>query len=74
VVFAPLFEEALFRGFVYEGFARSRAGVAGAIILTSIGWAALHFYYAGFEMATIFVLGLVLGVVRWKEWVRSCRY
>jgi hypothetical protein len=66
VVFAPLFEEALFRGFIYEGFRRSPAGAVGAIILTSIGWAILHFYYAPFEMGTIFFLGLVLGFVRYK--------
>lgn len=67
VIFAPLFEEALFRGFLYEGFRRSRMGVVWTIVITSAGWALLHAaQYQLFNILTIFVLGLIMGVVRWK--------
>jgi uncharacterized protein len=66
VVFAPLFEETLFRGFLFEGFLRSRAGLAGALLITSAVWAALHIQYGIFEIAGIFVLGLIIGFARWR--------
>jgi membrane protease YdiL (CAAX protease family) len=64
VVFAPLFEEIFIRGFLFIGLARSRLGPAGAVILTTLVWAALHFQYGLYEIAVIFVLGIILGVVR----------
>lgn len=66
IIFAPLFEEFLFRGFLFEGFLQSRAGPAGAIILTSIVFAILHIQYNAFGMFYIFVLGIVMGLMRWK--------
>jgi membrane protease YdiL (CAAX protease family) len=66
VVVAPFFEESLVRGMLYEGFRRSRLGVAGAIIITSAVWSVLHLQYGWYEIGSIFVLGLVLGVVRYK--------
>lgn len=64
VVFAPVFEEAFFRGFLFAGFSRSRLGPIGAIIITAVLWAALHTQYSPYGMITIFVLGLVFGTTR----------
>jgi uncharacterized protein len=66
VVFGPIFEEFLFRGFLFEGFSQSRMGPVGAIAITSLAWSSLHLQYGIYEIATIFVMGLVFGVVRWK--------
>jgi len=66
VVFAPLFEEGFFRGFLFVGLERSRLGPTGTVILTAVAWALLHLQYDIFGMATILVLGLVFGIVRLK--------
>ena len=67
VVAAPLFEEALFRGFLFQGWKRSRLGVSGTILLTSAVWAATHVQYGAYEIAQIFVLGVVLGIARHRS-------
>ncbi len=67
VIFAPLFEEAMFRGFLFEGFRQSRVGIVGAVIITALVWAELHsIQYQTFNVLVIFVLGLIMGVVRWR--------
>ena len=67
VVIAPLFEEAFIRGFLFIGLARSRIGPAGAVILTALVWASLHIVeYGIYEIIVIGVLGIILGVVRYK--------
>lgn len=68
VIFAPLFEEALFRGFLFEGLRQSWWGVYGAIMLTSFGWAMLHgLQYNLSGILYIFFLGIIMGVIRWKS-------
>jgi membrane protease YdiL (CAAX protease family) len=64
VVFAPLFEELFIRGFLFIGFARSRLGPAGAVILTTLVWALLHIQYGLYEIIIICILGIILGIVR----------
>ncbi len=67
VVFAPVFEEALFRGFMFVGLRQSILGPVWTIILTSVGFAALHgLQYDLSGVLVVLVLGLVLGVVRHK--------
>ena len=66
VVFAPVFEEILFRGFLYTGFRSSRIGVVGAVIITSLLWAGSHLQYQLFGIILIFILGIILGIVRQK--------
>jgi uncharacterized protein len=66
VIFAPAFEESFFRGFLFVGLKQSRIGSVGAILLTSLAWAALHIQYDFYGMATVLVLGIVLGIVRLK--------
>jgi uncharacterized protein len=66
VVFAPFFEEVFFRGFLFKGFSQSRIGIIGTIILTALFWSLLHFQYDIFGVGTIFALGIILGVIRYK--------
>jgi uncharacterized protein len=64
LVFAPIGEEIVFRGFLYRGLAASRLGMMGAIILSAGIWAAIHMQYDLFQMGVIFVIGLTLGAMR----------
>jgi len=66
IIFVPIFEETFFRGFLFEGFRQSRLGPIGAVGLTALAWASLHIQYDFFGMGTIFILGILLGVVRIK--------
>jgi membrane protease YdiL (CAAX protease family) len=66
VVFAPICEESVFRGFLFEGFRRSRLGLIGTIVVTSMVWTILHAGYSVSSLGAIFIFGLVLGVVRYK--------
>jgi membrane protease YdiL (CAAX protease family) len=66
VVFAPMFEEPLARGFLFEGFRHSRLGLAGAILLTSLVWTSLHVGYNLFSLGAIFIFGIILGFVRYR--------
>jgi membrane protease YdiL (CAAX protease family) len=66
IVAAPLFEEVFFRGFLFEGFQRSRVGPIGAIFLTALSWTILHVQYGGYELGTILALGVIFGIARWK--------
>jgi len=57
VVFAPLFEEMMFRGFLFEGFRQSR--------ITALAWASLHaVQYGIYTVVAILVLGVAMGYVR----------
>jgi len=66
IVAAPLAEESLFRGFLFEGIFHSRLGAAGAVILSALAWASIHLQYDLYGVATIFVSGLLLGYARLK--------
>jgi membrane protease YdiL (CAAX protease family) len=66
VVLAPICEELIFRGFLFEGFRRSRLGLVGTIIVTSFIWTCLHAGYSVSSLGAIFIFGLVLGAVRYK--------
>ncbi len=65
IVFAgPIFEEVFFRGFMFRGIEASALGNGGAILITAFTWAAMHIQYDAYGLATIFVLGLLLGFAR----------
>ena len=64
VVMAPVFEEVFFRGFMLEGFRRTKLGAIGAVLLTSIVWAGIHIQYDAYQIGTIFVGGLILGTAK----------
>lgn len=66
VIAAPIFEELFFRGFITTGLSSTFMGPIGAIVLSSIAWAAIHIQYDLYLITTIFVFGLVLGYVRLK--------
>lgn len=64
VVGAPLFEETFFRGFMMKGLASSFLRPAGAVVVTSVLWAALHLQYDAYGVLTIFCMGLLFGSAR----------
>jgi hypothetical protein len=64
IVMAPLFEETFFRGFMLEGFCYTKLRAVGAILLTSLVWSAIHIQYDVYQVATIFVGGLLLGTAK----------
>jgi hypothetical protein len=66
VIMAPVWEETLFRGFMYAGYAASPIGPAGAILIPSVLWALIHLQYEAHDIASIFVLGVTIGVARWR--------
>jgi membrane protease YdiL (CAAX protease family) len=55
---APLSEELLFRGFMFSGLAKSRLGLAGTAILTTVLWTALHAGYSAFGILEVLGIGL----------------
>ncbi len=66
-VAAPVGEEFLVRGFLFRGWSQSFLGVAGAIVLSSAAWAALHTQYNWFYMSQIFALGILFGTLRYRS-------
>jgi membrane protease YdiL (CAAX protease family) len=64
VVFAPVLEEAVFRGFLFEGFRRSRMGTVLTVIIMAMAWASLHIQYNFAYIAIIFFVGIALGFAR----------
>ncbi len=65
-VMAPIFEEVFFRGFMFSGIEKSRLGARGAIVITSLAWSVIHFQYDLYTKAMLFVLGILLGMARFK--------
>ncbi|QUY42388.1 CPBP family intramembrane glutamic endopeptidase [Acaryochloris marina] len=63
---APVFEELLFRGFLFHGLQSSRLGSGGAIVITAVGWAILHVQYGPLVISQIVCFGLLFGVARWQ--------
>jgi membrane protease YdiL (CAAX protease family) len=66
VIFAPLFEEVFFRGFLFAGLGQSRIGVVGTIILTALFWTLIHTPYGVYQSAFVFAFGIILGIFRFK--------
>lgn len=65
VVIAPVTEEIVFRGFILRGWLDTRLGVAGAIVLVSLLFAAVHVPNELPVFISLFVGGLLLGIMRW---------
>src|SRR5665811_1564385 len=65
VVFTPIGEEILFRGFLFRGWLRSPRDVWPVIVVTSLLWALIHVQYDWYTIGQIFVFGLLLGWMRW---------
>jgi membrane protease YdiL (CAAX protease family) len=60
LIAAPLYEELLFRGFMFRGIENSPIGQIGAAIITSLFWSAMHTQYDAISIAGTFVFGLLL--------------
>lgn len=66
VIGAPLAEEIIFRGQLFNALAHSRAGISGATLLTAGAWAGLHLTEPLFSVGIIFVMGLVFGYLMYR--------
>ena len=66
VLFAPVAEEIVFRGFLYRGFVRKPGHELYAILIITVLWMAVHQQYDWVGLLQIFVIGLLLGWVRWS--------
>jgi hypothetical protein len=68
VVIGPIGEEIVFRGFLFRGWVRPGARGVVAVAMISLLWAAMHLQqYSVAIVAQIFVIGLVLGWMRWRS-------
>jgi membrane protease YdiL (CAAX protease family) len=67
VVVAPIMEELLVRGFLLRGWAASRLGPTGAIVLTSAIWTVAHTQYDVLFLIDVFSIGLLLGWIRQRS-------
>src|ERR1019366_8442268 len=65
-VAAPISEEFFARGFLYRGWSESFLGPAGAILLSTLVWTALHLQYDWFFFGEVFSIGLLLGYLRYR--------
>ena len=66
IIAAPLIEELFFRGFLFEGLRDSWMGPVGAVLVTSVVWAAIHVQYTMFQMFMIGLLGILFGIAKLK--------
>ena len=67
ILIAPAGEEAMFRGFLFRGWARSSRSAWPAIVVISVLWAMLHVQYDWTGVLQIFVVGLFLGWMRLRS-------
>jgi hypothetical protein len=65
IIIAPILEEFVFRGFLLSQLRNTLGGWA-AIGLSSLTWTSLHFQYELKILFILFVLGLILGFLRWQ--------
>jgi uncharacterized protein len=64
-VVAPVSEEIAFRGFILRGWMSTRLGVIGAIVLSSLLFAAIHVPDKLPVFISLFVGGMLLATMRW---------
>lgn len=64
VVFLPVSEELIFRGFMFRGLLHSRLGATGAVLLPALLWGGIHLQYDLFGILAIVGMGVVLGLAR----------
>ena len=66
VVFAPLWEELTFRGFLLSALAQTRLGFWGAALICNVLWTALHAQYGTAGIVSVFASGLILSWLLWR--------
>ncbi len=68
VIAAPIFEELVFRGFMFKGLKNSPLGVVGTIIITSVLFTLIHAgQYDLNVLAILFPLAVILGLSRQRS-------
>lgn len=67
VVFAPLWEELTFRGFLLSALAQTRLGFWGAALITNTAWTALHWNYSVAGLIAVFTAGSILTWLLWRS-------
>jgi membrane protease YdiL (CAAX protease family) len=67
VVIGPMGEEVMFRGFLFRGWIRPGARGVLAIAVISLLWSLMHVQYTWVLMVQIFMIGLILGWIRWRS-------
>ncbi len=60
---APFSEELLFRGFLFSALAKSRLGLIGTSLVTTVLWTSLHAGYSIFGLIEVLGIGLYLSWV-----------
>jgi hypothetical protein len=67
VVVGPTGEEFMFRGFLFRGWITPGwRGLVAVLVITLI-WSALHIQYDLLGITQVFLIGLVLGWIRWRS-------
>ncbi|MES1179828.1 MAG: type II CAAX endopeptidase family protein, partial [Hyphomicrobium sp.] len=61
---APLAEELLFRGLIFNALRPTPLGFAGAAIVSALSWALLHVNYSIYGLGAIALIGLYLAWLR----------
>ncbi len=64
IIVAPLYEELVFRGFMFRGFMHSPLGPSGAVLLTAAYFGILHLQYDAWGMTQALAIGLFFGYAR----------
>lgn len=65
VVIVPIYEEMIFRGFMWSALVNSKMGVWGASIVSSILFAVVHAQYGWVEWVGIFALAMLFSYARY---------
>ena len=66
ITVAPVFEELLFRGYMYQTLTNTKLKLAGALIIPNLIWTLIHLtQYQVIGLATIFAIGMFFGYARW---------
>ncbi|MFN3580193.1 MAG: lysostaphin resistance A-like protein [Pseudomonas sp.] len=66
IIWVPLAEEVVFRGWLFRGLLHTRPGVWLALPVTSLIFALMHSFYSPGGILVIGLLGLLLGWLRWR--------
>ncbi len=66
-ILGPFAEELFFRGVLFFGLRNTRVGAAGAVVISALAFAVVHFQYEPLLLAFIFIDGLLLGLARWRS-------
>lgn len=64
IVIVPIYEELIFRGFMWSGLVGTKLGVWGTAIVTSVVFAVIHVQYGWVELLGIFALAMLFSYAR----------